>query len=78
MHTQVEVVRSLLEPEVPVHGVLCFVEADWPLVGGSFTTHDVHVLWPKKLSPKLQGEGLLTAERITEVHKTLGQALRPA
>jgi hypothetical protein len=78
VHKQVEVVRSLLEPEVPVHGVLCFVEADWPLFGGSFTTHDVHVLWPKKLYPKLQSQGLLTAERITEVHKTLGQALRPA
>lgn len=28
---QVDVVRALLGIEVPVHGVLCFVEADWPL-----------------------------------------------
>jgi hypothetical protein len=27
---QVDVVRGLLDLEVPVHGVLCFVEADWP------------------------------------------------
>ena len=49
---QVDVVRQLLattHPEVPVHGVLCFVEADWPLIGGDFTTHDIHVMWPKKL-----------------------------
>jgi hypothetical protein len=62
-------------PDVPVHGVLCFVEADWPLLGGDFTTRDVHALWPKKLYPKLQAEGPLTAEAIAEIHRTLAQAL---
>ena len=28
------VVRDHLPESVPVHGVLCFVEADWPLIGG--------------------------------------------
>jgi len=28
---------------------VCFIDADWPLVGGSFATADVAVLWPKKL-----------------------------
>jgi Nuclease-related domain len=72
---QVDVVRGLLEPGVPVHGVLCFVEADWPLLGGNFTTRDVHALWPKKLYPKLQAEGPLTAETIAEIHRTLAKAL---
>jgi len=72
---QVDVVRGILEPEVPVHGVLCFVEADWPLLGGDFTTRDVHALWPKKLYPKLQAAGPLTAEAIAETHRTLAQAL---
>ncbi|QOD92779.1 nuclease-related domain-containing protein [Chryseoglobus sp. 28M-23] len=35
--------------DVPVRGVLCFVDADWPLVGGSFTVRGVDVMWPKKL-----------------------------
>ena len=35
---------------VPIRPVLCFVEADWPLIGGSFTTRDVAVVWPKKLA----------------------------
>lgn len=48
---QVGVVRELLEDEVPVHGVRCFVDADWPLIGGTFTTRGVQALWPKKLSP---------------------------
>lgn len=34
-------------------GVLCFVEADWPLIGGSFTSRDIHVLWPKRLAKML-------------------------
>ncbi len=34
-------------------GALCFVEADWPLIGGAFTTRDVHVLWPKRLAKLL-------------------------
>lgn len=72
---QVDVVRQLLEPGVPVHGVLCFVEADWPLLGGSFTTRDVHSLWPKKLYPTLQAQGPLTAQAIAAIHRTLAQAL---
>ncbi len=45
---QVECVREV-SAGVPITGVLCFVEADWPLIGGAFTTRGVHVLWPKRL-----------------------------
>jgi hypothetical protein len=72
---QVDVVRGILEPGVPVHGVLCFVDADWPLLGGGFTTRQVHVLWPKKLYPKLQAEGPLTPDTMVEIHRTLARAL---
>lgn len=41
---QVDVVRGVVGDEVPVHGVLCFVNADWPLIGGSFTTRTVEAL----------------------------------
>jgi len=72
---QVDIVRGILDPGVPVRGVLCFVEANWPLLGGNFTTRDVHALWPKKLYPQLQAEGPLTADAIGELHRTLAQAL---
>jgi hypothetical protein len=49
---QVDLVRELVG-NVPVTGALCFIEADWPLVGGAFTTRDVHVLWPKRLTKLL-------------------------
>ncbi len=35
---QVDVVRSIVGTDVPVTGVLCFIDADWPLIGGAFTT----------------------------------------
>ncbi len=64
--------------DVLVHGVLCFVDADWPLLGGSVTTRDVHVLWPKKLYAKLQAQGPLAADTIDEIHRALAHALPPS
>ena len=46
---QVRVVQGAIDPGIPVRGVLCFVEADWPLILGSFTIQGVGVLWPKRL-----------------------------
>jgi hypothetical protein len=76
--TQVEVVRDLLGSQVPIHGVLCFVDADWPLVGGSFTTRDVAVLWPKKLYSKLVPNGEAATRELDEIHDRLATALPPA
>lgn len=75
---QVDLVRGLLDGAVPVHGVLCFVEADWPLVGGAFTTRGVRTLWPKKLYPQLRAEGSLTVEALVEIHRRLAHALPAA
>jgi hypothetical protein len=50
---QVDLVRTIVGHDVPVTGVLCFVDADWPLIGGAFTTRGVDVLWPKKLYARL-------------------------
>ena len=75
---QVDVVRGLFDGAVPIHGVLCFVEADWPLVGGAFTTRGVQVLWPKKLYPQLTAEGPLTVEALVEIHRRLAHGLPAA
>lgn len=74
---QVDVVRSL-QYDVPLHGVLCFVEADWPLFGGSFTTRGVQVLSPKKLYFQLSASGPLDVGRIATLHQRLAAALTPA
>lgn len=46
---QVEHVREAVG-EVPVFGVLCFVDADWGLFPDAFEVNGVHVVWPKKLA----------------------------
>lgn len=75
---QVEVVRTVVGDPVPVHGVLCFVDADWPLIGGAFTTRDVQVLWPKRLQSTLTSLGTLGAHAIEHVHRELTRALPSA
>jgi len=75
---QVNLVRDLLDDDIAVHGVLCFIDADWPPLGGAFTTRGVHALWPKKLYPQLRAEGHLTADRVAAVHRTLADALPSA
>jgi hypothetical protein len=75
---QIDIVRGAIGEAVPVHGVLCFVESDWPLLGGSFTTRGVEVLWPKKLYPKLKADGPVETETLIEVHRALASALPPA
>jgi hypothetical protein len=75
---QVDVVRAVSEDHIPVHGVLCFVEADWPLIGGAFTTRGVQALWPKRLYTQLQGEGSLAPDVIAAIHRTLALSLPAA
>jgi hypothetical protein len=54
VHSQVEkVTAAVADPGVVVRGVLCFLEADWPLVGGDFTVRDISVLWPRLLIKRI-------------------------
>jgi hypothetical protein len=75
---QVAVVKDVIADDVPVHGVLCFVDADWPLIGGSFTTREIAVLWPKKLYSHLRAAGPVTDDKLIELHHRLAVALPPA
>ena len=52
---QVELVTEALGGEVPVNGALCFVDADWPLFGGTFSVDDILVCWPTYLVGRLGG-----------------------
>lgn len=80
MHKQLQLVRTALadQLDVPVRGVLCFVQADWPLIGGDFTVRDVAVLWPQKLAKLLVQPGPLDPDRIAalqwQLHETFPRA----
>lgn len=63
--------------DLPVVGALCFVEADWPVVGGSFSTRGVRVLWPKRLAQHLR-ESAGAEVDVAEVHRALAAAFPPA
>ncbi|MFC7491956.1 nuclease-related domain-containing protein [Knoellia alttitudinis] len=74
---QIEVVRAVAGQDVPVTGVLCFVESDWPLIGGDFTTQGVVVTWPKRLYSLLATGGPHVAD-IDAHHRRLAEHLPPA
>lgn len=60
--------------DVPARGVLCFLDADWPLLGGSFAVGGVEVLWPKALYKRLEMAGPLEGHAIDRVHPALAEA----
>jgi hypothetical protein len=54
VQSQVERVTATLgDSASPVTGALCFLEADWPLIGGSFTVDGIQVVWPRLLVKRM-------------------------
>ena len=83
VHKQVDRVSELLArdgigQDVPVRGMLCFVEGDWPLVGGSFTVGGLDVLWPKKARKIIAAPGTLGDDRLRVLHRHLATEFPPA
>jgi hypothetical protein len=74
---QLDVVRTIVGDDVPVTGVLCFIDADWPLIGGAFATRGVEVLWPKRLYPFLAASAPYEVD-VVALHRSLAEALPPA
>lgn len=78
VHKQVGLVRDALAAAghgaVPVRGMLCFVEADWPLIGGSFQIDGLDVLWPRRAYERLTAHGPLAPGAVEELHRLLAQA----
>jgi hypothetical protein len=79
---QVEIVRIAVTQagltDVPVHGMLCFVEADWPLFGGSFPTGGIDVLWPAKATENITVDGPLSGDQVVALHRHLADTFPPA
>lgn len=77
---QVGLVRAALEggPDVPVRGMLCFVDGDWPLIGGSFTVRGVDVVWPRKMAAMFAASGPFDESAIAALHARLAQTFPAA
>lgn len=79
---QVGKVRTALRAvnlgKVPVAGMLCFVEADWPLFGGDFAISNIRVLWPKKAVSDIAKPGPLNSEVTRWTYRALAAAFPAA
>lgn len=73
---QVDLVRACVG-EVPVIGVLCFVDADWPLIGAPFETRGVHAVSPRKLA-KLMRQTPSAGVDVAAVREALAATFLPA
>lgn len=61
------------DPTIPVTGVLCFLDADWPLTGGSFTVDGIHVFWPRLLIQRIT-EAVPAGTDVDSIHSRLAVA----
>lgn len=63
--------------EVPVFGVLCFVDAEWGMFADAFAVNGVQVVWPKKLAGLLDKsvEPMINVEAIA---RTIAQVFPAA
>lgn len=60
--------------DVPVAGMLCFVESDWPLFGGDFSISGIRVLWPKKAAAEIATRGSVDSEVTRRTYRALAEA----
>ncbi|WP_344048546.1 nuclease-related domain-containing protein [Microbacterium aoyamense] len=68
---------AIADDAVPVHGALCFIDADWPLIGGSFTIDDVLVTWPRNLIKRMTEDSTTPIDTDT-IHARLARAFPTA
>jgi hypothetical protein len=82
VHKQVDLVSSALISagmgQIPVRGMLCFVDADWPIIGGAFRIDGLDVLWPKKAVEQVLKPGIMDDLAVSQVFHALATAFPPA
>ena len=59
---------------VPMHGVLCFADAEWGLLSRPFTVDDVIITWPRRLAGSLRKPGPLNATSIRALATQIASA----
>ena len=74
---QVAVVEDVVAGTAPVHGALCFVRAELPLLR-TLKFRGYPLLYCKKLAKKLNAGGPLSAERVREIAALLAERLPSA
>jgi hypothetical protein len=82
VHKQINLVTDALDraglDNVPAHGMLCFVEAIWPLFGGDFVIAGIQVFWPRKAFEQLSEPGAIDDATVQRAHCALATAFPTA
>lgn len=82
MAWQIEAVRAALDSsghaDIPLQGVLCFVDSEWPLLfARPIRLHGVTILWPKALQDLVRSGDALDATGVDDVARALAAAFPP-
>ncbi|MHB1251003.1 MAG: nuclease-related domain-containing protein [Acidimicrobiales bacterium] len=78
LHKQAAVVRAALgDLDVPIHSVLCFIEAEWDFFLKPFQVDDVWVTYGKHLAEMIAAAGPLSDDEVLRVANVLAAALPP-
>jgi hypothetical protein len=76
MHRQRAIVsRALGDFDVPVHEVVCFVDAEWGWFAEPFTIEGVIVTWGKRLAEMIGASGPVTRSDVLKIATQLDEAL---
>lgn len=75
---QVDVLERIVDGDAPIHAVLCFIDADWPVLSRGFVVSGVHVLPPRRLFAALSRPAEIAAPTRQAMHDRLRLALGPA
>lgn len=62
----------------PIHGALCFIEADWSLFAKPFVVDGVLVAWPKAMRQRLEGTPVVHGCDHEAIHRHLAMSFPPA
>ncbi len=71
-----EAVHAVLE-DVPVTPVLCFLDAEWALLGRPIVLHGVHAISPKATVALVRRAGPLAADRVAAIAGKAAAAFPP-
>jgi hypothetical protein len=81
MAKPVDAIRAALsqsvtrELSVEVRAALCFVDAEWSLLGKAFGLGGVWIGWPRALADRLREAGELTREQLASLARSVASAL---
>ena len=81
MHGQVSRVETAVAAggfRVAISGILCFVDAEWPIIGGAFSVDGVDIVWPGRAIELVTKPGPLDSPVMDGLREVLAQAFPPA